>query len=257
MTTTNATAPTTTRVSIRDLSEATFRALTAHGASHGEARAGARMILQAEFVGGAGLAALGAELTSQPWSPNPVEIVASGGNSGVSTTVVSLRTDGGNRLLREGHLAIELVTSTGPESIAIVECEVTGGSVLDAVLLEAARVTGTAVGIVIWANTEPGTSDEAACSDPVGLDHLRVARPDGSLGVGGTTHLPGGWVPPTQGTGIAALRDVDQLGDVDLAWTSADDFAKARATAAAVGITVNTRAWRQVYGASRRYLVPD
>lgn len=257
MTTTEAPTSSTTRISIRDLSEATFRALTAHGASSGEARAGARMILHAEFVGGAGLAALGAELRSQPWSPNPVEVVVSGDATDASSTVVALRTDGGNRLLREGHLAIELVTSGGSENIAVVECVVTGASVLDAVLLEAARVTGTAVAIVVWGNSEPGSVDEAAGYSSAGLSRLRVAHPDGSLGEGAAPRLPGVWVPPQQGTGMAALRDIAQLGEIDLGWTTAADFAQARATAAAIGITVDTSAWREIYAASRQYLVPD
>ncbi len=255
--TASAATASTTRVSLRDLSEATFRALTAHGASHGEARAGARMVLHAEFVGGAGLAALGAELASQPWALAPVEIVAAAHDSDATTTVVALHTDGGNRLLREGHLAIELVTSGGPESIVSVPCVVTGASVLDAVLLEAACVTGTAVAIAIWPLSQLASADETTGSGPDGLVQLRVALPDGSLGVGVATRLPEGWIPPERGSGIAALRDVDRLGDIDLAWTSAENFAQARAMAAAVGITVDTSAWNEIYTASRRYLVPD
>lgn len=53
MTTADTTSAGTTKVSLRDLSEAAFRALTAHGASHGEARAAARWCFRPSCTVGA------------------------------------------------------------------------------------------------------------------------------------------------------------------------------------------------------------
>ena len=253
--TTTTTTTTTTRVSLRDLNEAAFRALVAHGASHGEARAAARMVLQAEFTGGGGLSALRDDLAAQPWSRTPVEIVDVADGSDAQGEAVELRSQGGNRLLREAPLAVELVTSGGDERIVEVQCAVAGTSLLDAALLEAARVTKTAVAVVIGSATE---RDGAGRSVTQPSAQVRLARPDGSLGVGTVSHLPSGRVAPTvQGEGVVALRDVEGLGELDLSWASADELAQVRAKAAAVGVTVDARAWNSVYAASRRYLVPD
>ncbi len=259
MTATGTMSATTARVSLRDLSEAAFRALMAHGASHGEARAAARMVLQAELRGGDGLTALSDDLAAQPWSRTPVEIIdAADGND--QSGAVELRSPGGNRLLREAPLAIELVTSGGDERLVGVHCPVAGTALLDAVLLEAARVSEAEVAVAIWPSAQRGSANASAVADRSAAPpsvQVRWARPDGSLGVGTVSHLPGAWIPAVAGEGVVALRDVDRLSGLDLRWTSADDLALARAEAAAVGVTVDAAAWHAVYMASRRYLVPD
>lgn len=254
------TSSSTTRVSLRDLSEAAFRALMAHGASHGESRAVARMVLQAELIGGGGLAALREDLAAQPWSRTPVEIVAAADGSNTQTAAVELRSPGGNRLLREGPLAVELVASGGDERVVKVPCAVAGWALLDAVLLESARVSGATVAVVIWSTTEPESARE---SEVVGrgvvqrFGQLRLARPDGSIGVSALTHPPTAWMPPAGGEGVVALRDVEEFDEHDLSWISVDELAEERTDAAAVGMTVDAIAWHDVYAASRRYLVPD
>lgn len=255
MTTTSTTTTSTSRVSLRDLNEAAFRALMAHGASHGEARAAARMVLQAELTGGGGLAALREDLAAQPWSRTPVEIVDVPDRVNAQGGGVELRSPGGNRLFREAPLAVELVASGGDERSVKVHCAVAGPSLLDAVLLEAARVSEAAVAVVIGSATELADTSRGVTQPSA---QVRWARPDGSLGVGTVSHRPSGQVSPTmEGEGIVALSDVEGLGELDLRWTSADELAQARANAAAVGLTVDTPAWDSVYAASRRYLVPD
>lgn len=260
MTSTTSTSTSTTRVSLRDLSEAAFRALLAHGASHGEARVAARMVLQAELGGGGGLAALLDDLAAQPWSPTPVEIVHAADGSDTPSGSVELHCKVGNRLLREASLAVELVTSGGDEDVVGVHCSVVGTALLDAVLLEAARVSEAAVAVVIWTRTEPGSANEpdAVTRSAVRLSGLlRLARPDGSLGVGTGSRLPTPWPTVVEGEGVVALRDVERFSGLNLRWTSADDLALRRAEAAAVGVIVDATAWHTVYAASRRYLVPD
>ncbi|MDN5767944.1 MAG: hypothetical protein L0H96_10110 [Humibacillus sp.] len=254
MTTTGTTSASSTRVSLRDLSEAAFRALTAHGASHGEARAAARMVLQAELHGGGGLAALRDDLAAQPWSRTPVEIVETADGPNHQPGAVELRSPGGNRLLREAPLAVELVASGGEERVVTAHCAVAGTALLDAVLLEAARVSGNAVALVIGSATGSDGTGRGATQPSA---QVRLARPDGSLGFGILSQLPTAWPPAAEGEGVVALRELEQLGGLDLSWTSANDLTQARAEAAAVGVTVDATAWNTVYTASRRYLVPD
>lgn len=94
-----------------------------------------------------------------------------------------------------------------------------------------------------------------APAEPAG--QLRLARPDGSLGIGAAGRPAEGWRLSSAGDGVVARRDVEQVDEVDLSWTSADDLALARARAAAAGVAVDAAAWNTVYTASRRYLVPD
>ncbi len=114
--------------------------------------------------------------------------------------------------------------------------------------------------MALWASPQRGAANASAAHDrsaaqPSG--QVRCARPDGGLGVGTVSHLTQAWLPAVEGGGVVALRDVERLGGLDLRWTSADDLALARASAAAVGVTVDATAWHAVYTASRRYLVPD
>lgn len=156
MTTADTTSAGTTKVSLRDLSEAAFRALTAHGASHGEARAAARWCFRPSCTVGGGLVALRDDLAAQPWSRTPVEIVETADGPNRQPGAVELRSPAGNRLLREAPLAVELVTSGGDERVVRVPCAVVGTALLDAVLLEAARVSGTVVAVVIGSARSDG-----------------------------------------------------------------------------------------------------
>lgn len=184
----------TTRVSLRDLFEAAFRALKAHGASHGEARAAAQMVLQAELFGGSGLAALLADLQNPSWSHTPIEVSSAPGGAAGGPGHVVLRSPDGNRLLREGPLAVELVASADAH-IAAVPTAVTGSMLLDGVALEVARVSDAGVVVVVCGSEPP--RDETAKEAPHQSGHVRLARPDGSLGAGILDPLPGSWQQST------------------------------------------------------------
>lgn len=244
-TTTSTVSSSTTRISLRDLYEAAYRALMAHGASNGEARTAARMVQQAELTGGGGLDALREDLAASPWSRTPVEVLAAADGANAQPGAVELRSPEGNRLLREAPLAVELVASGQDEGVVKVNCAVAGSALLDAVLLESAQASGAPVAVVIGSTTVQPSHQ------------LRAARPDGSLGIGTLTHPPTGWTPQAEDAGVVALRDVEQFGEQDLRWSSADDLAQVRADAAAAGMTVDATVWQDVYAASRRYLVPD
>lgn len=227
----------TTRISLRDLSEATFRALMAHGASNGEARVAARTVLLAQFTGGDGVGAVLADLAGPVWSRSSVSLSRESG-------VVSLGSLAENRLLREVPLAVELVAS-GDEEVVQVVCDVVEPALVDAVLLEAARVSGAPIAAVVMCSAD-GTGHE-----------LRVARPDGRLGLATLHSLPNVWESRPQSQGVVVLRDVDVLGEAVLKWNSARGRAEARAEAAKFGLSVDAPAWRKAYAAAREYLVPD
>ena len=227
----------TTRISLRDLSEATFRALMAHGASNGEARVAARMVLQAQFTGGDGVGALLADLAGPAWGRSPVSLSCDAG-------VVSLGSPGENRLLREVPLAVELVAS-GDEDMVQVACDVVAPALVDAVLLEAARVSGAPIAAVVTRSADGGGHE------------LRMARPDGSLGVAILANLPSSLNSSAGCPGVVALRDIDALGEVALDWRGAEHRAEARAEAAKFGLSVEAPAWHNAYAAARQYLVPD
>lgn len=227
----------TTRISLRDLSEATFRALVAHGASNGEARVAWRMVLQAQFTGGGGVGALLADLAGPAWSRSPVSLVREAG-------VVALGSASINRLLREAALAVELVAS-GDEGSVQVACDAVEPALVDAVLLKAARVSGAPIAAVVTRSSDARSYE------------LRVARPDGSLGVATLTELPSSLEPWARFPGVVATRDIDALREATLDWTSASDRTDARADAAKFGLTVEALARHKVYAAARQYLVPD
>lgn len=242
----------TTRVSLRDIFEAAFRGLTAHGASHGEARTAAQMVLAAELFGGSGLAALQADLQSPSWSRTPVEVCPTPAFDDPGYAV--LRSPVGNRLLREAPLAVELVASDGDVRVVAVPTVVAGPILLDTVALEAARVSGAGVVVVVCSSGRP--RDETAREDPQQSGHVRSARPDGSLGVAILDPMPDSWQQMVLGSGVLAMRETELLDDIEMGWTSAIGRAEVRAEAAAGGVVVDAELWRSVYQASRRYLVP-
>ncbi|MDN5803500.1 MAG: hypothetical protein L0H26_02775 [Microlunatus sp.] len=230
------------RASLRDVREAAFRALSAHGASRGEARAAAEMVLDAEVVHGVGLAALVDDLEREPWNRTPVEIapVTGPGDGGepAATGRFVLGSASLNRLLREGPLAVELLAGDSDVRAVGVPCAVAAPSLLDELTLEIARISGTDVTVVIGGSPS----------------QLRVATPDGDVGVS-TAQLPSALRELLVVPGMLAVRDVERV-DLALSWVTSRDRVRARAAAAERGMTVEADLWRRVYDASRRYLVP-
>lgn len=94
----------TVRVSLREIRECAFRALTAHGASHGEAWTAARLVLHASVLDVSAIGVLVADLAQPMWSRTPQTAAP-----GRSERDLCLGTYATNRVLREGPLAIDTV----------------------------------------------------------------------------------------------------------------------------------------------------
>lgn len=250
----------TTRISLRDAREAATRALIAHGASHGEAGTAAAMVLDAELVDGVGLATLVDDLAREPWSRTPVEVTSMPGprNGGAADhpAHLVLGSPTVNRLLREAPLAVELIVGEGDLRAVGVPCAVSASSLLDAVTREVARNSGQTVTVLLCTATEPGSGDPGR-DIPKQRGQLRLATPDGDLGISPLIPVHPLWEELVGGSGVLALRDVDWSDDLEWHWVSAEGRAQARARVAEQGLSVETSVWRQVYDASRRYLVPS
>lgn len=237
------------RVSLREIRECSFRALSAAGASHGEAWAAARMVLDAELQDHRGIEVLTADLERGPWPRVAIDLAETGAADAVVTRMGSAD---GNRVLRHGPLAVELAAAELGRGAVFVPGVLPGMAVLDAVLLEAAAA-GCPVGVL-----SPGADDGTA---------YRVALPDGSLGSGS---LPSSTLHEAARDDIRmhAVRASDEdglwvlapmpLGVQELSgttWLSGQGRTDRRAAAARDGCLVDARSWRGLYAASRHYLV--
>jgi len=243
------------RVSLREIRECTFRALSAHGASHGEAATAARMVVDAELQGHRGIYEVLRDLDRDPWAKEAVRITDGGsepraGSGTESKGPVVLGDQDGNRLLRHLPLAAHLAAAE-PGRGVYVPGEITEIGCVDAVLIEVAAAVERPIGLV-----QVGRGDQTA---------LRLALADGSLGSGAvqvlaewggddlnalTRHDPG-----ADGVWLLAGTDADAKTEQGLTWVSARDRADARAAAASEGRLITGDAWWALYAASRRYLV--
>lgn len=235
------------RVSLREIRECTFRALSAHGASHGEASTAARMVVDAELQGHCGIRLVLSDLQRDPWPRGGVRLSDSHHGSGGS---VVLGDHTSNRLLRHLPLAAHLAAAE-PRRDVHVPGDMAGVACLDTVLLEAAEATQRPVGLVHISPRDHTVS--------------RVALPDGSLGSGIAETLieyagddlrdaaekgtagRGSWLFVPSGNSVRAAPG--------LTWVSAHERADARAAAALEGRWITTTAWWALYHASHRYLV--
>lgn len=238
------------RVSLREVRECSFRALSAAGASHGEAWAAARMVVDAELQGHQGIEVLIADLERGRWPRVGVDLAEPGG---AEMAVTRLGTAASTRVLRHAPLAVALAVAELDSGVVFVPGELPGMAVLDAVLLEVAAARGCSVGVL-----RSGSSDGAA---------FRVALPDGSLGSGSL---------PDRATNDAVRDDirVDAVQDSDedglwvlaptpqglqgspgTTWVSAQERSDRRASAARDGCLVDAASWSRLYAASRHYLV--
>lgn len=224
------------RVSLREIRESGFRALSAAGASHGEAWTAARMVLDAELQGGLGIEVLLADLERGRWPQDGVDLVET---EAEPLPVTRLGTAQSNRLLRHGPLAVIVATAEPGSGGVFVPGALPGLSCLEAVLLEAALGQQQAVGVL-----RTGAGRDGA---------YRVALSDGSLGSGRTD--AGGPDITQEGLWVVAPSPQALLDGPHLTWVSAQERADRRAEAARNGCLVEATAWRRLYAESRRYLV--
>lgn len=243
------------RVSLREIRECAFRALSAHGASHGEAWTASRLVLEASVLDVSAIGALVDDLAQAPWSRTHQKAAAGYGKDDLCLGSYAI-----NRVLREGPLAIDLVCGETDLNSVAAPCAVAAPSIVDMLLLELAVVRGLDVSAVVSVGTTTGESAGTSGSSSA-QTLLRVARPDGALGV---AHLEPGTqqFPELSGlgenhVGVLGLGHDPRASEFKLSWITPDERTAARAKIAAHGLEVPHELWAGVYVASRRYLVPD
>lgn len=241
--------PALARVSLREIREASFRALSAAGASHGEAWTAARMVLDAELQGEHGVEVLLGDVERGRWPKEGVDLAEMGSSERPVTRLGGVQS---NRLLRHGPLAVNLAVAE-PGHGVFMPGELPGLSCLDAVLLETALEQQHAIGVL-----RLGHGGASTC---------RVALDDGALGSGRLDErglegieyedlrLVTESVGAEQGVWVIAPPPRAVLDLPALTWVSAAQRADRRAAAARDGCLVDAVAWRCLYAASRHYLV--
>ncbi|MGN6129804.1 MAG: hypothetical protein ACTHOK_05630, partial [Nocardioidaceae bacterium] len=123
------TPPRVERVSIRDIRESAYRALVAHGASHGEAATAAEQVLHAEMHHSSGLTALLTDLALPTWPHTGMTLTRRATASELEVSVVS--GPGRGNPLRAGCLLAELAASQPDRAGVVCSPDVT---VLDATI---------------------------------------------------------------------------------------------------------------------------
>lgn len=234
------TMPGTTRVAIREVREATFRALVAVGASSAEAKVAAEQVLFAELHRGSGLVALLEELSTGPWVRASL---ACKRDDSREKPVLRVTGSGRPGALRQGALLVDLLAAqTEPDAVVVSDGLVALSSMLDQPMIQVARSLGC------WVYAADRT---------VSALDFRIASPDGAVGTGGTGTAPSqvpdlGTVVP--GVSLSLLR---AMPDVATSWLTAAEQGASRAAAAQHGLMVDASVWREVTAAARAFLVPE
>ncbi len=232
--------PGVTRVAIREVREATFRALVAAGASNAEAKVASEQVLFAELHRGSGLVSLLQELASGPWAR--AGLACARDDSGEQSV---LRVTGLGRpgALRQGALLVDLLAAEAERGAVVVSDGLDSlSSLLDEPMIRAARA------VDCWVVA----ADRSASSL-----NFRVASPDGAIGAGGVTstgHLQPDRadVPP----GVSLFRR-ELKPEWDISWLTAAEQRSTRAAAAQHGLLVDAAVWAAVKTAADAYLVPE
>lgn len=229
-----------TRVAIREVREASFRALVAVGASNAEAKVAAEQVLHTELHRGSGLSVLLEDLASGPWVR--AGLACSRDESGERPV---LRVTGAGRpgALRQGAMLVELLAAEAVANVVVVSDGLAALSpLLDEPLIRAAQATG------YWVVA----TDRTATST-----QYRVAAPDGGIAAAdvansGDPQRDQSHVP----NGVSLFRR-DLQPDWSSTWLTAATQRSTRATAAQHGVSVDTAVWTAVKTAAAAYLVPE
>lgn len=223
----------TTRVAIREIREAAFRALVAAGASPAEAKVASEQVLFDELHRGTGLVGLLEELSCGPWARTGM---ACERDHTHQPPTVRVSGTGGSSALRQGALLADLLAVEKPGTLVLAQDLSALSSLLDEPLIRTARSTGSFVVVARRAT--------------VSVD-LRVAAPDGSIGAA-WSHTGAEALP----LGVSLVRS--EAGPASpTTWLTADQLRVTRAAAAQHGHEVDAARWAQVVTAARTYLVPE
>lgn len=236
-----ATATGVTRLAVREVRDAPFRALVAAGASSAEAKVAAEQVLFTELHRGSGLKELLDELAAGEWTRHGLRCVRD------PDGVLRVSGPGNHGALRQGALLADLLVAEAEPGAVVVSDGLTSLSpLLDERLTWAAGATG------LWV--------VASDRSDSGLE-VRVASPDGAIGV--ATYGPGirgdvGLEPLPRGVSLAlSLEGRETLPPAEITWLAAADQRATRAAAAEHGLLVDAAVWAQVTTAARAYLVPE
>ena len=137
---TTRTSPQRTRVALREIHETAFRALVATGADAGRADTAARQVLDAELHHGAGVRGLLGDLRRGPWRSDPVPV-----HEQDRPALCRVGTGSDSDLLRIGVHLVELATARVGAPPAVSAGPLDLDPLVDALLEQAARLTGTPV----------------------------------------------------------------------------------------------------------------
>lgn len=232
------TIPGVTRVAIREVREAAFRALVANGASNAEAKVAAEQVLFTELHRGSGLVALLEDLASGPWVQTGLACTRDASGEQPVLQVTGPHRSGA---LRQGALLLDLLAAEAKPSLVVSGGLTSLSPLLDEPL---GRVASTLDCWVVAADRSAESLD------------FRVASPDGSIGVGTTapSHSQSGQtdVPLGVSLGRRQLRP-----EWDITWLTATEQRSTRAAAAQHGLLVDAAVWAEVKTAADAYLVPE
>ncbi|MET3173990.1 UNVERIFIED_ORG: hypothetical protein ABIB52_001835 [Arthrobacter sp. UYCu721] len=226
-----------TRLAMREVREAAYRALMARGASNAEAQAAARQVLFAEVHHGTGLATLGSWLREESWALGALAYTR-------STTPAGLRfaVDSGSRCdaLVHGVLLVD-VASTGVGSEVLCNGVEHDSHLLDEALLNAAASSGFTV-----VHRSAGDANRTT-----------FATPAGELGTGFSAAdqaTPHG--APVAGHG-SRFYTADTAPEGTFVVSTPAERALKQAETAHAGILVDTGTWAEVRAVAAGYLVAD
>ncbi|WP_328334724.1 MULTISPECIES: hypothetical protein [unclassified Streptomyces] len=230
------------RVAVREIREAAFRAVVAAGASSGEAATTADLVVLGEVLDGAGILALADELDRVPRGRHPV--TCSG------DPLLVLHDPARRGLLLLGPSAADLAAA-GARPVLLPGAWTPS---VEWILVSAAARTGTPLlATRIRADGSPGACALATADSTV----YRAPRP-GALGPQHTVDASGQHDAGRPGEGILLSRWNGDPRTLELppARTTAHHH-ECFATVMTHGLRVDPGPWATVYGASRRYLVPE
>lgn len=232
------TRPGVTRVAIREVREAAFRAFVAAGASSADAKVAAEQVLFTELHRGSGLAALLEDLSSGPWLRTGL---ACDRKDFDGRTVLRVTGPGRSGALRQGALLVDLLGAE-PGSLIVSDGLTSLTPLLDEPLIRSARATGC------WL--------VAADRSTTSID-LRVASPDGAIGVGEiTTTTDLSPDPADVPLGVSLVRR-ELRSDWEITWLTTAEQRSTRSAAAQHGLLVDAAVWAEVKTAADAYLVPE